>query len=301
MVIILYMEFKDIKVEKSQRKQTIYLYLKSLGYSENYLKNLRKEYGYIKKNGNICFMNEYISDGDIISVYTNPNPKTCIISCIIPLDIVYEDEYILVVNKPSGLATMPTKSHFTYNLSGGIIAYMQQKDSGFVLRIVNRLDKDTAGLVLVAKNSLIANYFNENDKIAKTYYAVCEGIIDKNLIIDKNIDTLKNEYGYNIQKRVISKNGKKAITYVEPIKTFKNKTLLKITLKHGRTHQIRVHMASISHPLIGDELYGQKSNEISHTTLACSEMTFIHPITNNTINLKVNIPQDMITLIGNKI
>ena len=167
MVIILYMEFKDIKVEKSQRRQTVYLYLKSLGYSENYLKNLRKEYGYIKKNGNICFMNEYISDGDIISVYTNPNPRTCIISCIIPLDIVYEDEYILVVNKPSGLATMPTKSHFTYNLSGGIMAYMQQKDSGFVLRIVNRLDKDTAGLVLVAKNSLIANYFNENTVMRK--------------------------------------------------------------------------------------------------------------------------------------
>ena len=82
MVIILYMEFKDIKVEKSQRKQTIYLYLKSLGYSENYLKNLRKEYGYIKKNGNICFMNEYISDGDIISVYTVEKPLSPVLLTI---------------------------------------------------------------------------------------------------------------------------------------------------------------------------------------------------------------------------
>ncbi len=295
------MKFKDIKVETSQRKQTIYLYLKSLGYSENYLKNLRKVYGYIKKNGNSCFMNEYVNVGDVISVYTNPNPKTCIISCIIPLDIVYEDDYILVVNKPSGLATMPTKSHFSYNLSGGIMAYMQQKDSNFVLRIVNRLDKDTAGLVLVAKNSLIANYFNENDLISKTYYAVCEGIIDKKLIIDKNIDTLKNEYGYNIQKRVISRNGKMAITYVEPIRVFENRTLLKITLKHGRTHQIRVHLASISHPLVGDELYGQKSQDITHTALSCSEMTFTHPITNEVIDLKVNIPQDIIALTGNKV
>lgn len=295
------MEFKEIIVKNAKRKQTIYLYLKSLGYSENYLKNLRKAYGYIKKNNVTCFMNEFVNDNDIISVFTNPNPKTCIISCIIPLDIVYEDDYILVVNKPSGLATMPTKSHFTYNLSGGIISYMQQKDNNFVLRIVNRLDKDTAGLVLVAKNSLIANYFNENEVINKTYYAVCEGIIDKNLTINKNIDTLKNEYGYNVQKRVISKNGKKAITYVEPIKVYNNRTLLKIALKHGRTHQIRVHLSSINHPLIGDELYGQKSDDINHTALSCSEMSFIHPITNENINLKVDIPKDIQNLTRDKV
>ena len=145
------------------------------------------------------------------------------------------------------------------------------------------------------------HYFNENEVINKTYYAVCEGIIDKNLTINKNIDTLKNEYGYNVQKRVISKNGKKAITYVEPIKVYNNRTLLKIALKHGRTHQIRVHLSSINHPLIGDELYGQKSDDINHTALSCSEMSFIHPITNENINLKVDIPKDIQNLTRDKV
>lgn len=296
------MEYKDIVVNNSNGKQTIYLYLKKLGYSENFLKNLRKKLGYIKLNGNDCFINEIVKENDIISVYTNPNTKTCISSCIIPLDIVYEDDNILIVNKPSGLATMPTKSHFLYNLSDGIISYMENKDKNFVLRIVNRLDKDTAGLVIVAKNSLVANYFNQSNAIKKTYYAVCKGVINKNLTIDCNIDTLKNEYGYNIQKRVISKNsGKKAITYVEPISVFNNSTLVKITLQYGRTHQIRVHLSSINHPLIGDELYGEKSDLISHTALCCSEISFKNPVTNKEMNFKVKIPDDIQKLTGDKV
>lgn len=297
------MEYKEIVVKKAQSKQTIYLYLKQNGYSENYLKNLRKVFGYIKLNDKDCFINTTTHNGDIIKINTSPNTKTCICSCIIPLDIVYEDDYILIVNKPSGLSTMPNKSHFLYNLSGGILAYMQAKDPNFVVRIVNRLDKDTAGLVVVAKDSLVANYFNENnDIIQKTYYAVCEGVIQDELVINKNIDTIKNEYGYNCQKRVICKSGgKKATTFTKAIKSFDNMTLLEITLKHGRTHQIRVHLASENHPLVGDELYGNKSNKISHTALCCTKITFIHPIISKKMTFTVPIPNDILALTGDKV
>lgn len=297
------MNYKEIIVQNAKAKQTIYLYLRQNGYSENFLKNLRKHFGYIKLNDKDCFISAFVKDGDIIKVNTSPNAKSCINSCIIPLDIVYEDDYILIVNKPSGMSTMPNRSHFLYNLSGGVLAYMQEKDSNFVVRIVNRLDKDTAGLIVVAKNSLIANYFNENSNvIKKTYYAVCEGIIDKPLVIDKNIDTLKNEFGFNNQKRVVSKSGgKKATTFVNPIKSFENTTLLEITLKHGRTHQIRVHLASENHPLVGDELYGNKSNKISHTALCCTKLTFVHPLQNKQLTFFVPIPNDILKLTGDKV
>ena len=297
------MNYKEIVVQNAKPKQTIYLYLKQNGYSENFLRNLRKCFGYIKLNDKDCFINTLVKDGDVIKVNTSPNTKSRICSCIIPLDIVYEDDYILIINKPSGMSTMPNRSHFLYNLSGGVLAYMQDKDPNFVVRIVNRLDKDTAGLIIVAKNSLVANYFNENcDVIQKTYYAVCEGIIDKQLVIDKNIDTLKNEFGFNNQKRVISKNGgKKAITYVKPIKSFENMTLIEITLEHGRTHQIRVHLASEEHPLVGDELYGNKSQKISHSALCCTSITFVHPVKNKQMTFNVKIPSDILKLTGNKV
>ncbi|MBO5884186.1 MAG: hypothetical protein J6Q51_00140, partial [Clostridia bacterium] len=120
-------KYKDIQAIDVQEKQTIYKYLKSKGYSENFLKNLRKSFGYIKLNGEPCIITTLVKENDIISVNVNPNTKTSINSCIIPLDIVYEDEDVLAINKPSMLPTMPSRSHYAYNLSGAIVAYMNDK------------------------------------------------------------------------------------------------------------------------------------------------------------------------------
>ena len=291
--------YKDIFVNDCMNRQTIYSYLRKNGYSENYLKNLRKQFGFIKLNDNPCNSDVFVKNGDKISVNINPNTKTMICPCIIPLDIVYEDDDILAVNKPSMLATMPSRSHFSYNLSGALVA-KYDNEPNFVVRIINRLDKEASGIVLVAKNSLASNFLNKSNSVKKVYYALCEGNIDKDLVIDQNIDTLMNKEGYNINKRIVSKNGKSAKTFVHIIKNFKTYCLVEITLEHGRTHQIRVHMSSIGHPLLGDSLYGTKSNLISHTALVCKTMTLTTP-SGKTITLNVPFPNDFKKLLRDQI
>ncbi len=293
-------KYKEVKVTNPREKQTIYSYLKMNKYSENFLKNLRKVFGYIKLNGENCFINAIVKENDVISINVNPNTKTSIYSCIVPLNIVYEDDDVLVVNKPSNMPSMPSKSHFSFNLSGAILAYMEKKDSNFVVRIINRLDKEASGLVLIAKNSLASNFLNDENNTSKTYYALCEGNLKEKetIVIDKKIETLINKDGYNFQKRAISSNGKSAKTFVEVIKNFNGYCLVKINLKHGRTHQIRIHMSSIGHALLGDSLYGSKSELINHTALVCKELSFVHPTTKQKIYLSIPFPDDFIRLIS---
>lgn len=294
------MEYNKLEVKNANKKDTIYTYLKQIGMSENYVKNLRKKEGYILLNGIVAHTDYKIKNGDTLELCKNPNATTSIMQCIIPLDIVYEDDDILVINKPSGLATTPSRSHYAENLSGAILSYMSQKTDNFVVRIVNRLDKETAGLVIVAKHSLISKLLNENDYTKKTYYAICTGKIESPITINKNIATVKNELGYNQHKRIISEKGKPAITYVTPISFDGENTLCKITLEHGRTHQIRVHLSSIGHALLGDTLYGIPSDKISHTALVCKEIELYHPIQKKTITLYCDFPNDFIFGINNK-
>lgn len=288
--------------------KSIYIFLKQHGFSENYIKNLRKVEGFLRVNNETVFINHALKTGDKLEINANPNTKSSIMRCIIPLDIVFEDEFYLIVNKPSGLATMPTRSHYTKNLAGAICNYMDKKDPNFVLRIINRLDKDTAGLIIVAKDSVAQK---ELKTIEKFYHALCVGKIERAITIDKPIATLINQYGYNENKRVISNDGQEATTFVNPIKYYKEKnmTLISCNLIHGRTHQIRVHLSSINHPLIGDKLYGnetyfisglqkQYSTFLNHTALVCKSISFTHPFTNNLIKLEIDYPEDIKNLIN---
>lgn len=282
--------YQFYKIDKDYTN--VYFFLKEHGFSENYITNLRKEMGNIKVNNEEVTIRHQLKFGDILSLNSNPNHKTSIMQCIIPLDIVYEDDYYLLINKPSGLPCMPSKSHYSCNLAGAICYYMEQKDVNFTLRIINRLDKDTAGIIIIAKDSISQKEIKD---INKTYYAICEGEIDKDIIINKKIKTIKNGT-YNINKREIADDGKDAITYVYPIKKLiiKDKlyTFVKINIEHGRTHQIRVHLSSIGHALLGDSLYGQYSPFIEHSTLVCKDISFFHPFLNKTLSFTISLPKD---------
>ncbi len=282
---------------------TIYFFLKDNDFSENFITNLRKQMGYIKVNGNDVTINHSLSIGDDLAINSNPNNKTTIMQCILPLDIVYEDDNYLLINKPAGLACMPSKSHYSFNLAGGICFYMKDKDPNFTLRIINRLDKDTSGIVIVAKDSISQKEIKD---INKTYYAICEGIVEKDLVIDKKIKTTSKDK-INNQKREIANDGKDAKTFVHPIKIceikeenqIKKFTLIKVNLIHGRTHQIRVHLSSIRHSLLGDEIYGNKSQLIDHTALICKDVSFYHPFKQETLTFSLPFPKDFEKLIGN--
>ncbi len=201
------------------------------------------------------------------------------------IKILYEDENILAVLKPHNLCTIPSRAHFEDNLKTFVDDYIS--DPNFVYRSLYRLDKDTAGIVLIAKNKESYQNITINKK---EYFALCEGNIDKKqFVIDQPIITL-TENGKNILKREISPFGKKAVTKVEIIKNFKSYCLAKFSLETGRTHQIRVHMAHINHPLIGDSLYSANKQNLSHTFLILKKVNF--KITNKNVILEIDFPDD---------
>lgn len=279
------MKFYTFIIDKPYN--SIYYFLKDKGFSENYISNLRKTWGNFVVNGDVVNIRKPLNANDKLKINSSPNTKTTIMHCILPLNIVYEDEYYLLVNKPSGISTMPNRSHYSNNLAGAICSYMKEKDENFVLRIANRLDKETSGIVIVAKDSIALKSLN----VQKTYFAICEGIIENEITIDENILTI-SENGVNEIKRVISPLGKEAKTFVKPIKNDGNHTLLEITLEHGRTHQIRVHMSHIGHALAGDRLYGKTSELTNRTALHCRKVEFYHEFKKELISVSTPLPDD---------
>ena len=278
------MEYQEFEIDKDYK--TVYHFLKSNGISERYTTFLRKQMGYIKINGEPMIITTKLNSGDRLEIIADINQKSEIKPCIIPLDIVYEDAYYLIIKKPSGISTIPNRSHYDYNLAGGVKHYLGENS---IIRILNRLDKDTAGIIVFAKSLIACNKIKDIDK---TYYALCSGIIDKLTIVDSPIETI-TENGINQRKRVISPNGKPATTYITPLQQFENYSLIKLNLVHGRTHQIRVHLSSIGHPLLGDEIYGTTSDLISHTALVCKKLSFFHPFLNKNLNFEIDFPEDI--------
>ncbi len=168
------------------------------------------------------------------------------------LDVVFEDDLVLVVNKPSGIAVIPSKAHYEDNLSSTVLAYLNKKGEKASLHVVNRLDLSTAGLVVFAKSGHVHSLIS-NAKITKKYLACVDGLLEKkvgtiNYKIKKSSDGIKRE---------VSSLGKTAITEYKVLKEKNGKSLVDISLKTGRTHQIRVHFSYIGHPLCGDTLYGK--------------------------------------------
>ena len=191
------------------------------------------------------------------------------------LDIKYEDDYILIVNKKNKVSSQPNVGHYTDSLANNIKYYYEEKGINNTVHLVNRLDFETSGLVLVAKTSYIHNLFKKVD-IKKKYYAVVEGIIDSDGIIDKPI--IKDG-----KIRVIG-GDRQAITEYHVLEC-KTNTLIECILHTGRTHQIRVHMKSINHPVIGDNLYGNGDN----LALESYYLEFIHPITKENIKVELEL------------
>lgn len=218
----------------------------------------------------------------------------------IPLDIIYEDQYLLIVNKKAGMAIHPSCANYEKTLSNAVATYLENQGI-YSIHIVTRLDKNTSGICIFAKNEYIQELFvrkKDDIKLKKIYIAIVNGIIDKSHdIIEKPISRKDN----SIILRQTCLNGDYAKTeyYVTNINYAKNYSILSVILHTGRTHQIRVHMASIGHVLLGDTLYAEEYNEknidalINRQALHSYKISFYHPITKNKIILTSNIPEDL--------
>lgn len=208
------------------------------------------------------------------------------------LNIVFEDDWLLVVNKPAGIAIHPSILHYSDSLCNGIRFYFDKIGLKKKIRPVNRLDLNTSGLVVFAKCEYIQECLinqMKNNQFKKEYLAVCNGIFnEKSGTINLPIARKRN----SIIERCISENGQTAITHYEVLKEFDNYSLVKCSLETGRTHQIRVHMSAIGHPLLGDSLYGSISDLINRQALHCYNLQFIHPVYNNDLNFFGDLPND---------
>ena len=212
----------------------------------------------------------------------------------IPLDIIYEDDDIIALNKPAGMPTHPSHGHYYDTLANGLAFYFAKKSIPFVFRAVNRLDRDTSGIVLVAKNRASAYRISSEMSrggIKKTYIAAAVGAVYQSGTVIANI---KRRYESIIERTVCPENeGQYAETQYAPLYTDGKVTLLEVRPVTGRTHQIRVHMAYIGHPLCGDTLYGEESELIGRQALHCSRLEFTHPTTGERITLSAPLKGDM--------
>ena len=239
-------------------------------------------------NGNICDTRNIANIGNTIIIdlsYDEDNSN--IVPTKMNLDIIFEDDSMLVLNKPFGIATHPSILHFSDSLSNGVKYYFDSIGLHKKIRPVNRLDLHTSGLIIFAKNEYIQECLikqMENNSFKKEYHAIINGHLkNKKGIIDLPISRKPG----SIIERCINENGKKAVTHYEVIEEYENCSLVKCILETGRTHQIRVHFAYIGHPLLGDSLYGEKSDLINGQALTCTKLSFIHPVSNKNVELNV--------------
>lgn len=271
-------------VTNAENGETAEKYLRNKGFSHKLITKLKASGG-LTRGGELLRTVDRLSAGDTVCVHMEdsgdvvPNPG-------VKAAIAYEDEDVVVFDKPPNLPVHPSIVHYDDTL-GNLYAALYPNSA---FRPIHRLDKDTSGLVACAKNKLAAAMLCESGgRIEKTYFAVISGEITQSGVIDAPIGRADG----SIIKREVRADGQKAVTLYEPILYKNGRTLLKITLKTGRTHQIRVHFAYIGHPLCGDEMYGGDRSEIKRQALHCGKMKLKLPLTGEEIVIESPLPDDI--------
>ena len=252
-------------------------------------------------NNEVVYVSHPVVKNDIITVNLNfEEASDNIVATEMSLNILYEDDAFLILNKPAEIAIHPSCSHFSTSLSNGVKHYFEKIGLKRKIRPVNRLDKDTSGVVIFAKNEYIQECLTrqmKNNTFKKEYIALlCSNIENKKGTIDAPI-AREND---SIIKRCIRSDGDKAISHYEVLKEYDSFSKVKFIIETGRTHQIRVHSSYIGHPVLGDTLYGTASPLISRQALHSYKVSFIHPLTNEPLEITAPLFEDMNLLINEK-
>lgn len=273
--------------EKDNNKQ-IREFLRDFGVSSSLLTKLKQTENGITVNDKFARAIDTIHTNDKLVILIENKGKMPVPLISNEVQVIYDDDDILVLDKPPMMPVHESRNHQGDTLANVAACYM---DSDTAFRSVYRLDRDTSGLVLIAKNELAACKLA--GKIKKDYYAVCQGILTDSGTIDLPIKRVND----SIIKRGVSDDGEIAVTHWQALKNNHNSTLLKINLETGRTHQIRVHFSHIGCPLLGDSLYGGSCKKINRQALHCKTIYFTHPVTEKPMTIDCDFPKDFKGLI----
>ncbi|WP_028234598.1 RluA family pseudouridine synthase [Pseudobutyrivibrio sp. MD2005] len=270
-------------------------YLKAQGYSSANITAIKKMPNNVVIDGEWVHMNRKLSAGELLTVNISEEDSSEKIPPVkMDLDIVYEDEDIIVINKPAGLPIHPSLNHYEDSLANGLAYYYKAQGKPFIFRCANRLDKNTSGLTVIAKNLVSANIIStmvKNRKFHREYYAIVRGHIEPECgTIDAPIGRMGDSI---ITRQVDFENGENAITHYQVIHEKNGHSLVSIHLETGRTHQIRVHFKYIGHPLIGDHLYNPDMEYMNRQALHSHKIEFNHPITGEEMVFVADLPEDM--------
>lgn len=282
------------QITENERGTTVLDFLRKKGFSRHILSSMKADKEALTRNGQRIGGREQLLAGDYFRVrLLETVDSDGIIPVSMPLSILYEDEDILVINKPADMPVHPSIGNYTNTLANGVAAYLDAKDEHSPFRCINRLDRDTSGALILAKNAFSAAVLStqmRNRQIRRTYLAVVEGITPPNGTISAPISRVDDSV---IERHVDFLHGEPAVTHYERLEVKNEHSLLEIHLETGRTHQIRVHMGYIGHPLPADYLYHPVYDCFKRQPLHSLQLEFRHPVTDKSMCLLAPVSEDM--------
>lgn len=285
----------EYQITAAEEGRKIGDFLREKGYSRHLLRQLKETEDGLLRNAQPTFTTVALKAGDRIRVrlLEKAEGSEAIMPAPLPFEIVYEDEDLLVVNKPADMPIHPSFQNHGNTLADALTWHYQQHGEDFIYRCINRLDRDTTGLLIVAKHLLSASILSDmvgKREIHREYLAIVKGIPPENGTISAPIGRKK---GSAILREVNFETGEPAVTHFARLEIRNGLSLVSLKLETGRTHQIRVHMGYIGCPLIGDYLYHPECSRISRQALHSHRLSFLHPITGKALSFTAPLPEDM--------
>ena len=282
------------QITENEQGTTVLDFLRKKGFSRHILSSMKADKEALTRNSQRIGGREQLLAGDYFRVrLLETVDSDGIVPVSMPLSILYEDEDILVINKPADMPVHPSIGNYTNTLANGVAAYLDAKDEHSPFRCINRLDRDTSGALILAKNAFSAAVLStqmRNRQIRRTYLAVVEGITPPNGTISAPISRVDDSV---IERHVDFLRGEPAVTHYERLEVKNEHSLLEIHLETGRTHQIRVHMGYIGHPLPADYLYHPVYDCFKRQPLHSLQLEFRHPVTDKPMCLLAPVSEDM--------
>lgn len=276
--------------------KTVEQFLKHLEFPHQAIVQLKKTQEGILRNGIWAYTSERLISGDTLTLHlVEEVPQSSIEAIYTPLTIVYEDEDLLVIDKAANMPIHPSMNHHEGTVANGLMYYFHEQRKEFTFRAINRLDRDTSGLTMVAKHLLSGGILSRQvstKEIKRTYRAICHGLVPENGTIDAPIARAADS---TIERCVDYERGERAVTHYKRVAFDEEKqlSLVELRLETGRTHQIRVHLKHIGHPIIGDFLYNPDYTYCQRQALHSASLDFIHPITKKEMHFASPLPEDL--------